>query len=54
MRCFTVSDLISSWESTPQTYRHTTLIYKLNYLLFAYADLDYSLSDIWMFFTLLA
>ena len=46
MRCFKVSDLISSWESVPETYRHTTLIYKLNYLLFASADLDYNLSDI--------
>ena len=47
MRCFTVSDLISSWKSaSPQTYRHTTLIYKLNYLLFARVESDYSLSDI--------
>ena len=45
MRCFTVSDLISSWESAPQTYRHTTLIYKSNYLLLASVDLD-SLSNI--------
>ena len=41
-----MSDLISSSESAPQTYRHTTLIYKLNYFLFAHADLHYSLSDI--------
>ena len=46
MRCFTASDLISSWESAPQTYQHPTLIYKLNYLLFASAGVDYSLSDI--------